>query len=486
MVCKDFLNIINNPNDCIVYFQNRIPKTRKQLAAYVNTFLGWRIPDQAMCQGHCSPMDYLAWSFLDRHDKRDAIIWANRGGGKTQLGAVASLLECLFLPQCQVRILGGSEEQSSRMYDYLKQAIDVRFSNAISGSMTQRGCRFRNGSDVQVLAQSDASVRGHHVQRLRCDELELFDRDVWQGAQFITQSKHHIPSRLEVFSTMHRPAGLMHELVTTASEKGMKIFSWCLWEVIEKCVDRQCSQCPLWEDCRGKAKRANGYYPIDDAIAQKRRSSHAAWQSEMLCQRPNREELVFPEFHPNVHVCEVGYDANLPLYRALDFGFEHPLVCLFLQVDLDGTIYVIDEHVKHRTSLSRHAELIQKRYPYPIEASFCDPAGKQRREITTTSVIQELVALGIPTKCRASRILDGLEMIRSSLAPADGKVRLKISSKCQHLIRSFNGYRYKKQACDQLSELPYKDGVHDHTIDALRYFFVNYYGKKIKTKMKWY
>ena len=59
----------------------------------------------------------------------------------------------------------------------------------MDGRVTAKGCRFGNGARVQVLAQSHRSVRGHHVQRLRCDEVELFDREVWQAAQFVTHSK---------------------------------------------------------------------------------------------------------------------------------------------------------------------------------------------------------------------------------------------------------------------------------------------------------
>ena len=87
---------------------------------------------------------------------QDVIIWANRGGGKTQLGAVASLLECVFLPRCSVRILGGSQEQSERMYEYLRGGIELRFADCLAGRMTGKGCRFANGSDVQVLAQADS------------------------------------------------------------------------------------------------------------------------------------------------------------------------------------------------------------------------------------------------------------------------------------------------------------------------------------------
>ena len=468
------------------------PSDRQQLAAYVKAFLGLTIPSQRMCPDHDSPLDYLSFSILGfcgqqitkegvngiRRANQDIAVWANRGGGKTQLGAVASLLECVFLPGCSVRILGGCEEQSQRMYKYLRTGLKGGFTTQVEGKVTSRGCEFVNGANVQVLAQSDRSVRGHHVQRLRCDEVELFDPAVWQAAQFITHSRDEIPARLEVFSTMHRPFGLMHEIINSAAENNMRVFRWCLWEVIERCMERNCSQCVLWQDCRGRAKRADGYYLIDDAIAQKRRSSAAAWQSEMLCRKPSREDVVFGEFDPVQHVRQVDYEGELPLYRSIDFGFANPLACLFIQIDDDGVVRVVDEHIKSRTTLAVHARLIKERYPQPVEATYCDPAGRQRNEITGTAVTQELTALGIPTRSRSSRIIDGIELIRSFLAPAQGPTRLIIAPRCQQLIRAMQSLRYRRLSDGRLTEVPDKDGVHDHVIDALRYFFINRFSRK--------
>ncbi|MBN1846898.1 MAG: hypothetical protein JW810_14525 [Sedimentisphaerales bacterium] len=495
------------------------PRTRAQLAAYVQAFWGLTIPDQRICPDHDSPLDYLAYAFLggtpsDRGSSdmaatpsagaetaeipalgslhtpapvphacrpaglgRDAVIWANRGGGKTQLGAIASLLECLFLPGCRVRILGGSQEQSRRMYENLTDALARGFEENLLGPLRTNGCTFRNRSEVQILSQSDRSVRGLHVQRLRCDEVELFDPGVWQAAQFITQSRPHIAAGVQVFSTLHRPYGLMQEILTLAAETGMRTFRWCLWEVIERCRGRSCSQCGLWSDCGGRARRANGYYRIDDALAQKRRSSAAAWRTEMLCQRPQQQDIVFAEFDAALHVRPHGYRAELPLYRAIDFGYSNPLVCLFLQVDDDGRVFVIDEHIKSRTTLAEHTRLIERQYPYPVEATYCDPAGRQRNEITGTSAITELKALGIPTQCRPSQVLDGIELIRRFLRPAVGGTNLLIAPRCPRLIQAFQQLRYQRLAGGSLSEQPEKDGVHDHLIDALRYFFVNRFGR---------
>ena len=80
----------------------------------------------------------------------------------------------------------------------------------------------------------------------------------------------------------------------------------------------------------------------------------------------------------------------------------------------------------------------------------------------------------------------GIASIRSALAPADGRIRLFVSPKCEQLIRSFGALQYQKLPGGQYCELPEKDGVHDHVIDALRYFFVNHFGKAHNVKVTSY
>jgi broad specificity polyphosphatase/5'/3'-nucleotidase SurE len=93
--------------------KNTAPKTREHLKSYLKVFLNINVPDVTVCDGHTNPMDYLWHSYAsdfttNDNPNADCIVWANRGGGKTQLAAIATLLDCLFKPGCKVRILGGS------------------------------------------------------------------------------------------------------------------------------------------------------------------------------------------------------------------------------------------------------------------------------------------------------------------------------------------------------------------------------------------
>ena len=459
------------------------PTTKTDLKNYVKAFLGINVPELKICTDHQSPMDLLwhvfSLDFLEQQDWQkngDVVVWANRAGGKTELAAIATLLDCIFKPGCQVRILGGSGEQASRMYEYLRGFLRCGFEDYLEGPIRNQKCTFANESAVEVLTQSQMSVRGQHIHKLRCDEVELFDEKVFEAAKFTTQSSDSIKAAMEVISTMHRPYGLMQKVVSQAQACGTPIFKWCMWEVIEKCVDRNCSQCRLDNYCGGKAKRANGFLRIDDCITAMKRASRAGFKSEMLCQRPSLDNVVFAEFDPVVHVKEIEYDANLPLYRAIDFGFVNPFVCLWIQIDADGVVRVIDEYIKSKVTIDKHGEVIKAKIPGAVCASFCDPAGAGRNDVTGTSAVKQLRDMGVPLRYRRSGIVEGIELIRRTVHSGDGKSRLIISPRCRFLIEAMKCYHYPEANSESApSELPVKDGVYDHPIDALRYFFINYF-----------
>jgi len=456
----------------------RCPTNRNELKRFVRSNLSVRIPDRRICREHSSPMDYLWHAFSAR--KRDCIVWANRAGGKTYLAALATLLDCIFRQEFHIRILGGSKDQSAMMYQHFLSFLVPSFSDLLAGQIRKTSCHFSNGSSVQILTQSERNVRGQHVQRLRCDELDLFDRDVFNAAKFITESKGKHRGGMELLSTMHRPYGLMQEQVdkarSTMDGSSVAVFKWCVWEVVEKCRDRNCSACPLWCDCGGKAKKANGYLAIDDCLDFQRRSSRSAWECEMLCLRPSRENVVFADFNVRSHVRSFDYDPNLPLYRAIDFGYVNPFVCLFIQVDKFGIVRVVDEYVARTRTVSSNAQQVIKRtrvMEERVAATFCDPSGAARNDIDGSSAVKELRSSGIRVKYRKSSIHEGIELIRRQLLSGDGLSRLIISNNCPRLIEAMECYHYP----DQPGELPVKDGVYDHPIDALRYFFVNYFRK---------
>ncbi|HYO10725.1 MAG TPA: hypothetical protein VER17_17300 [Tepidisphaeraceae bacterium] len=528
---------------------------------WVKTFLGLDTPREAVCPGHDAPFEYLKAAYFE--PAGDLVVWAPRGGGKTRLGAAATLLDLLHKPGVEVRILGGSLEQSRRMWEHLMADVERAAAEQVArrapGVRASQEIRLANGSRAGVLAQSQRAVRGLRVQKLRCDEVELFDPAVWEAAQLVTKSQvsgfgnrgsgedtesnaaslpdptpdtrnpkpdaepetrnpkpdPSIRGCVEAISTLHKPWGLMNDVVERARREGTRIIKWCVLEVLQRCpADRDCAACGLHDDCHGVAKtRCNGFVSLADVLNIKRRVSREAWDSEVMCRRPNVKGRVFPYFDRAVHVVGEGTegegeaterrsdeatkgeagrpDAGVATHAsafstrdsspargemrlAMDFGFANPFVCLWIVNGDDGVVRVVDEYVQPGRVLHEHVAEIERRTSQPphwprARVVACDPAGAGRNEQTAESNIAYLKRCGYAVRHRGSHIQNGLELIRHALRPALGKPTLRIDARCERLIRAMEAYHYPETG----GELPVKDGEHDHLIDALRYFFVN-------------
>ncbi|MBC7771238.1 MAG: hypothetical protein H7210_01960 [Pyrinomonadaceae bacterium] len=309
----------------------RTPTTPRELREFLLAGLALDIPDRGLVPGNDAPFSYLAHAFFEgrftpqpgpsavlrRAAPADCVVWANRGGGKTFLGAVASMLDLVFKPGIEIRILGGSLEQSQRMHEYLRRLFESPcVAPLVDGKITERRLALINGSRAQVLAQSQTSVRGTRVQKVRCDEAELFEPEVWEAAQLTTRSMRlagpwgpWVRGAVEALSTMHKPFGLMWNIVGGASHEERSalrahepaisdasgadqrteppagshasaeqangfsgpqpgppdvagssntkrvLFRWGVVDVLSVCgPEHQCRQCALHPECNGRAK----------------------------------------------------------------------------------------------------------------------------------------------------------------------------------------------------------------------------------------
>jgi hypothetical protein len=411
------------------------PETPKMLHAFLVQVVGVRVPTEALTPGSAAPFDYLVHTFFEgRVSARepgirrrlwrrveapaDAVVWAARGAGKTFLGALATALDLVFKPGIEVRILGGSLEQSKRMHEHLQRLFQrPALAVTLAAPINEKRVVLKNGSRAQILAQSQTSVRGTRVQKLRCDEVELFDPEVWHAAQLTTRSApipgpwgSEVRGGVEALSTMHLPHGLMWNLVSGSqrdagdakgdkgAERGVDddrrarvVFRWGIVDVLATCgPEHVCGECVIEPDCASRAKERDarrkavpGHLAVTDAVRMKSRVSLAVWQSEMLCQRPRRSHCVFPEFDPAVHVgawvpgvepapvdgepWRPGFDAAPVPESArrwvvgMDFGIRAPTVALlawYRRDDPEQVLHVEAEHVQAEWTIARHAEVL--------------------------------------------------------------------------------------------------------------------------------
>jgi hypothetical protein len=176
------------------------------------------------------------------------------------------------------------------------------FTHLIDGDLLKTRGKLTNKSTIQILTASSRSVRGPHPQKLKLDEVDEFEDKIFKAALLTPKSNAGTQASTHIYSTMHKPYGLMQRVITEAAERGYKVYKWCVFDVMEKCVGQDCDTCPLWEDCGGKAKKADGFYKVEDAISLKRQVSEETWKSEMLCLMPSQEGLIYKKFDISIHV----------------------------------------------------------------------------------------------------------------------------------------------------------------------------------------
>jgi len=516
------------------------------------------VPRAALIRGHASPFDYLCHAFFEsgehlgcgseqkrRADERDrvhesagdCVVWANRGGGKTFLGAVATLCDLVFKPGIAVRILAGSVEQAQRMHEHLGAMLSREpMARMVDGRITQRRVSLINGSGCEVLAQSQRSVRGVRVQKLRCDEVELFDPEIWEAAQLVTRSKRcgdvYVRGAVEALSTMHRPHGLMFRIVresangARAGQGGRRVFRWGVVDVLGACPDpgdpgvddehsaMRCRwedelgdehTCELLDECEGRAKRRDasgsspGFVPVRDAISLKSRVSADTWRSEMLCITPSRADSVFPEFSHDEHIVESIPASILAGDRdqtrgawiaGMDFGFRSPTVVLWAWCDDAGVLWIADERVTTGELLADHLVRLLDAHEGGAHAASKDRSGR-----AASVTIPAPSWIGVDPAGRQRSEQTGLsniqQMRRAGLVVRDRPMRIDEGlGLIRARLRPASGpgpslyiharcqhlieclTRYRYPEHDKRSLTPVKDGS-DHAVDALRYMVQN-------------
>ncbi|MEM6749925.1 MAG: hypothetical protein AAGA57_05180 [Planctomycetota bacterium] len=458
--------------------QRARPRNPDELWALVHGWFDLDVGRSTLDPASTPPLRYLATSFFE---PKDTVVWASRGAGKTLLGAVATMLDLAFRPGVQVRILAGSLEQGQRMYEHLRALAERPILRpALDGAPTQRRLALAHGGRVEVLAGSQRSVRGVRVHRLRCDEVDELDPDLWQAAQLTTVSQQPqssennapppIPGAVEALSTLHRPHGLMANLTRRAQADG-RLLRWNALDVAARCEpQRPCEGCPLWNDCQGRAKQARGFIPIEDLIQQRLRVSDTTWEAEMMCRRPTRSDVVYAGFSRERHVCERAPEGDhLIALAGLDLGLRSPSVWLWALADTRDTpasLHVLDELARQDAPLEAFlaevsARATQAGWPRPAWVGV-DPAGRARNLQTGATDLDVLRTHGYTTRTPRIQLARGIDLVRARLDHG----RLRIHPRCEGLIQALEAYHFDRARPQQPT--PVKDGP-DHWCDALRY-----------------
>ena len=286
--------------------------TPRQLRYALRERYGVALPRVAVCPGHTAPMDafWRSWAGIDRKT-----IWlANRGGGKTNgLGFLESM-------EAEYKALGighvaATLDQGSRMQAYASQYFQAKPDLGV-GDIKQK-VKLPNGGLIEILPATMAGVNGPHPVKVSLDELDLMKWSVIQQAMSMPLSRGDNLSALRIASTRKFAAGPMQKVLDEATERGFSVYTWCIFETMERCQRSSCDGCKtkvshdrlgkphsFADVCGGKAKRSDGFIQLGDVLEAFTGMDWEVFDAEWLC---NRVESVGQYYaHYQAHIHEIG------------------------------------------------------------------------------------------------------------------------------------------------------------------------------------
>jgi hypothetical protein len=488
------------------------PEDAEDLWLWVKLYTGVSIARQPVCRGHTPPFEAFARQVLQRPRPPIAIWHASRGGGKSFLSAIDTHIYSRWYPGHSTRILGGSLDQSKQIYRALKSILmdysgDPTLGNDRDSikSLLAKSAHYHNGSEVAILACSDKSVRGDHVPSLKLDEVDEISDDHRDSAMGMNMNRPGIdlePSALYT-STWHRSDGPMSRLMAEAINGRYPAYTWCVFEVLERCTDQRsgrwvggedayenCPVCPIRKACHSdrvadnslpKAKRSNGHYSIASLIQKARTVSVQTFRSDYECNGPKTEGLVYPSFDIDKNVSEAAeFDPSLEVYESIDSGVRTGAVWVQVAKRRDDHLEWAEVHVfadyfsEDRGAGNVAGDVLRIRGDLAAgkrTETVTDPAGAHRTSIGPV-VIAEYRKAGLwPLKEWPSynnSVMDGIALVDSFIRSGDEHVSLIIHPRCKRTIQAFQAYEQGK-VNGQFTGKP-RDPQHPHEemMDALR------------------
>lgn len=192
---------------------------------------------------------------------------------------------------------------------------------------------------------------------------------------------------------------------------------------------------------------------------------------------------VMQDWDDEIHLQDLTYRSDWPLYMAFDYGFTNDFVLLWIQVGPFGDIHVIREQRWKRTRTEEIAVKILAEYPEWVPkavALYPDPAEPDRTE-TLQNVLHVPARsdTGGPLRQRLELIWSGLKLRPTHLPDGhpEKKPALTVDRSCKQLAWEMReGYRWPEHRSEVKSESEHPMDKDNHGPEALGRFFRGYFG----------
>lgn len=281
---------------------------------------------------------------------------------------------------------------------------------------------------------------------------------------------------------------------TLADFRGWSIFdttpegkNW-LYELWQRGQDPSDSE---WESWRMPSWVNHYVFPLGredpEIIDMAKDMSEERFKQEIAADFTEFVGRVFKGFDEEVHVTDLTYNPEWPLYLGVDSGWNNPFVCLLIQTDVWDNVYILGEYRTRMTDINDIAQAL-----FEWRGGICrrarlichDPAAPDDAAVLSKKLhVRSDNSGGGELSWRLELIRQHLKLIPENVPWEDRVPRFFVDRSCQGLplndgglIREMQDYRYpdSKSETREAPELPLKKD--DHGPEALGRFFRVYFG----------
>ena len=395
--------------------------------------------------------------FPNKETAQFFVMVCGRRFGKT----TASAMEATYYasqPNKKIWLVGLSYDKADLMFREVWKKMVVGKANDIErASEKERFIKFKWGTTVEAKsADNPDSLVGEGLDLLIMDEVAKMKRKIWDMYLSPTLSDRRGKG---IFITTPEGFNWIYDLFLLGKRDD-------LWES---------HQAPTWDN--------DVVFPDGKQdpflIERKRNMSKELYEQESGAMFTSFDGRVYP-FDRNLDMGEFPYNPNYPTFCSIDFGYRMPAALWFQTYVVGGLVHinVIDEIVhKQNIKTDEFVKMIKEKR-YAVREYYGDPAGMQAQGQSGLGDIEIFRRNCIHVKSirdKVSRnIASGITHVRGFMENAQGQRFVHLDKKCMGLAEDLENYRYPESGEGKdLKPDPVKDGRHDHSMDAFRYFFLN-------------
>lgn len=478
------------------------PRSDGELLDWIEESTTHRIPDAAVCPDHDAPSQFVVDFYF--HRVSDALVLANRAGGKTEDVAALHLANSRWKPRFETSHIGAIQPQARRCYAYYLRGLRRNGLSAMAPDPHITETVWSNGARIEILPGTEAQTQGGHPHLTTFDELEQGKRQPYENAKSMPVGYQGQIGQFLATSTRESALGLMQRALDEAAANGTRIYTWCVWETVDgrTCRDADgqplCAGCPLFAagGCGGRALHATGWRSREEIVAVYQRVGQDTWEAQHLCLQPDARALIYEPFSAANISEEAEYvpDGG-PIHVWYDWGFTDPTHICILQ-ERDGRYYQFDELVgNHRSEQEWGREIVRRivalrdydgpaweqweriwagrePWPAPWPNTWPVPAAGDPSAVQFRAVLKDFGIGALAPKRIAHNVESGQDVLRAMIRSGDDERRLVIHPRCKQTIRALQNYRARELDDGSFDRRPDPDPanhVYSHGCDALRY-----------------